>query len=895
MKKKQGIFFLTVFLATFAVAFSPPKMAEGAYNDIVEQSNDPIQYIIINKSDTAPRATCCYWNERDPSTITVDAIRELRSRIGNSSFDSPVKLGVQMVVPYFDIKPSQSVDIIQNLIAISKKERVPVLFKLDGFTDWDNRPDLWNWWNPNQPGYNPNNKNNVEWTDWTPDAAIKISWRNWGNQFRVKPHPNLGSQVYMEAKRNELNVLLAIIADWYNNLPPQEKYLFAGVVLDNELGIGINHYYFPNGNKLLDQNPEEDPSVPWEVMNKGPSFGKQQLGYAAVKSYGIADSGQITADHLNKAVKKHAQFLASIARQYLSPEKVFVHGMWNLSEPRDKGLSYSNVVTNIVSPGWTTYGANLLNFQSDQDFIKAIKENTLKIWGAVEWSPLGDNKPNTFPAWNTALRETLSADGNKIIVIYSLKDLINKQAGDNIAAIKAVQNILGIEPNTDTTSKQEESSNPLFILDKSVSGCQVNSKNEIAPVINLAWGEYKGASDYRVYKTELGAVSQTPAQKLTNGELKFTDFDVSPGKLYFYAIEPITTNLDKKSLKTDNISVGACDKKKDTPICNPYQKIIEDQAGKQICADIPCQDRTSNICTVDSKCLLINNQSGISCQAKPANSTPFISTYGSELENTIASLCQKALNGAGIYLNDHQALCNQTASDKATGCLNSVDVNDLTGCIQRVAQQTIDELTPDAGQVVTAGITQPEQQAQRIPTQVYLQTPDGEVELPITGNSVSLPIKDNPTVVRVKIVFDKPDQSGSREIFRTFTLNKKTQQATSCDPNGDIVPPGYPNSWTYEGMDCEPTDPNNRGQKWVCGTTVKYAYGENCPLVQGSYEDTMRSSEIKSQCGLCQYSQYVNEEVKCFKGVPKDPNKKYAFNDNCIWVPECGTEPIDCP
>jgi len=31
---------------------------------------------------------------------------------------------------------------------------------------WKNRPDLWNCFDPARPGYNPNNKSNVEWHGW---------------------------------------------------------------------------------------------------------------------------------------------------------------------------------------------------------------------------------------------------------------------------------------------------------------------------------------------------------------------------------------------------------------------------------------------------------------------------------------------------------------------------------------------------------------------------------------------------------------------------------------------------------------------------------------------------------------------------------------------------------
>ncbi len=47
---------------------------------------------------------------------------------------------------------------------------------------WEAAVELHNFWDPTKPGYNPDNVNNVEWTDWSSANATRISWRNWGSQ-----------------------------------------------------------------------------------------------------------------------------------------------------------------------------------------------------------------------------------------------------------------------------------------------------------------------------------------------------------------------------------------------------------------------------------------------------------------------------------------------------------------------------------------------------------------------------------------------------------------------------------------------------------------------------------------------------------------------------------------
>lgn len=56
--------------------------------------------------------------------------------------------------------------LLKSLSAVlnaSKVSGVPVSLVLDGEDWWDQAPELWNWWNETEPGYNPDNVNNVEW------------------------------------------------------------------------------------------------------------------------------------------------------------------------------------------------------------------------------------------------------------------------------------------------------------------------------------------------------------------------------------------------------------------------------------------------------------------------------------------------------------------------------------------------------------------------------------------------------------------------------------------------------------------------------------------------------------------------------------------------------------
>src|SRR5208283_3800062 len=75
---------------------------------------------------------------------------------------------------------------IHDAFQTAKKYNVAVILNFDDHFMWQNRSDLWNWFDPEKPGYNPANKENVEWSDWkgTPN---KVRYLNHGSPVRLAP------------------------------------------------------------------------------------------------------------------------------------------------------------------------------------------------------------------------------------------------------------------------------------------------------------------------------------------------------------------------------------------------------------------------------------------------------------------------------------------------------------------------------------------------------------------------------------------------------------------------------------------------------------------------------------------------------------------------------------
>jgi hypothetical protein len=104
-----------------------------------------------------------------------------------------VQVGVAAIFSYLGQPRAKTASDLREFLHRSQQAGLPVVVQLDGENWWGARPDSWNWWGPAAPGYSESNRENVEWTGWSPDDAIKIAWRNWGRQLRVRPPPNLVS------------------------------------------------------------------------------------------------------------------------------------------------------------------------------------------------------------------------------------------------------------------------------------------------------------------------------------------------------------------------------------------------------------------------------------------------------------------------------------------------------------------------------------------------------------------------------------------------------------------------------------------------------------------------------------------------------------------------------
>lgn len=353
------------------------------------------------------------FDEGRPETFTVDALEEVARHFPEYDEDSEINVGVGCIFSYLRYDLDKVEESLKRFLAASEKAEVPVWIKLDGEQWWNARPDLWNWWDPTKPGYDPDNAKNVEWTYWSPEHAIKIAWRDWGRQLRVLPPPNLMSPDYRAACHEAMERLVPIIGKWYDDLPKKKKRLFVGLNVGWESGIGTSSYYFPNGNELLDQPPENDPPGGALVVDDVLSRGQQQIGYAAVSTAGIRTSGDIAENDLVEVVRRHLLDLSKKARELGIPkEKLYTHSFGNA---RGEKL-YDAAVNELALPGWSEYW-NSTDIMKNQGVLRNLHRPQVQQWGSVEWLLL--YPVDKAQIWYTAIKRTINAPGLKMMCIYN--------------------------------------------------------------------------------------------------------------------------------------------------------------------------------------------------------------------------------------------------------------------------------------------------------------------------------------------------------------------------------------------------------------------------------------------------------------------------------------------
>jgi len=327
------------------------------------------QYLTVFKtggtSETNP------WDASRPETFNQASFDEIIKTYGTKGTGNR-RLSVAYAFSYLNHELNKIKASLQNMMNLSVANELPIVIHLDGVNEWENSPELWNWFDSSKPGFKEANIANVERYGWDDSTAVKVCWRNWGNyphnQRRVAPQPNLASNEFRQANKTKLEAILPEIRNWYQNLPADKKYLFGGVVLGWELSPYWNACYYQikdgDGNIIRNGNdywnilphgtPEEINAKDLELgFDTGPKDTSKtvKLGYAAARDMNL-QNGQdaLTNESVGEIMNSYIEYLVNISKAYIEPDKLITHTFALGNHPMEAAFSH----VNGVMPGWTT-------------------------------------------------------------------------------------------------------------------------------------------------------------------------------------------------------------------------------------------------------------------------------------------------------------------------------------------------------------------------------------------------------------------------------------------------------------------------------------------------------------------------------------------------------------
>jgi hypothetical protein len=244
-----------------------------------------------------------------------------------------------------------------------------------------------------------------------------------------------------------MRVLVPIVIQWWKALPANQRYLFVGLKLGHESSIGVNAWYYPNGNLLLDKPAISDPTN-LVVGDEVPARGMVQIGYAAVKTAGVRTHGDITEGDIAEVVRLHLDDLCQIAGELGVPrKKLFTHtGGWKENE-----LLYQSGLNQFSCPGWSFY-RHADDPKNDLGVQNALKRSDAPYWAAAEWLYEGPQQTNP---WRQALTATLASPGCRYLCIFNYEAL-----RDCEPVLEAVRQVSRSNPASLGSESVRHASNP---------------------------------------------------------------------------------------------------------------------------------------------------------------------------------------------------------------------------------------------------------------------------------------------------------------------------------------------------------------------------------------------------------------------------------------------------
>jgi len=420
-KMKTKLFTIIIlFVIIFSAAFlstvpnnNPSQQSAMMYGEVraVASPKPPDQSHIANNDNDIEYLI--FWPPLPGVHSSEDfeaGVRNFVTKMGTSGDGKTRQLGFGASIPIFVADESQIPQAIKGAFSIARRTNVAVFFNVDDHIQWDERPDLWNWYDPAKKGYNPNNRKNVEWYDWegTPNKRRYFTPNGIPSQ---SPHMCYNSPaVRKEISRIVSQIVGPALRDQINQLKREHKeYLFAGIAVGAEAGID-DYSLIPDLSKLpSNPDPEQKQMIMLftlaDSMMEEDKAPHKRVGYCALTNAGYSKAHP-PAD-INAALANINQnFIKFWDKQFydagIPRSRIYTHVAAQPAQDDKNNAPLGIVFNPYARPGWTTYPEGTLA-NGFQPLYDQLARHGSPAWGGVESNVALGNPMAPAPDWETYL------------------------------------------------------------------------------------------------------------------------------------------------------------------------------------------------------------------------------------------------------------------------------------------------------------------------------------------------------------------------------------------------------------------------------------------------------------------------------------------------------------
>ncbi|MGA2410736.1 MAG: hypothetical protein ABSG46_10160 [Candidatus Binataceae bacterium] len=395
-KKKRSL--LTILISAAAFFACGRLLQAAALASPADSSSSAIAAGGTCRANAAPNAAndtqyLVFWTPLPGATPDSlgESVKAFATKLGTTGDGKTRQLGFGVTLPFFVSDEAQTIQAIAEGFEIARRTNVAVHFNFDDHIRWDGRPDLWNWYDPAKPGYNPENKKNVEWYDWdgTPNKRRYLTPAGVPSQA---PHMCYNSPAILTQISRIVSLVIGpTFSKEIDELKQENRgYLFAGITVGAELGFD-DYSRIP---RLSSIPPNLDPVhkqflkmlVRANQMMDADGAPHSRLGYCSLTNAGYSKTNP-PADFDAALADVNRKFIAFWDKQFFDNgipcSRLYTHVPASAPQDDTNDDPISNAFNLYARPGWTTYPVETLA-DGFEPLYQELAEHGNPAWGGVE-------------------------------------------------------------------------------------------------------------------------------------------------------------------------------------------------------------------------------------------------------------------------------------------------------------------------------------------------------------------------------------------------------------------------------------------------------------------------------------------------------------------------------